>query len=1261
MRTIILIAVLLAGSVLAVTPENAIIVVIDGMRDDDGFGAGPANLPRIWNDLKPQGTYYSRFWDRGWTATTGGHTTILSGVYQIIRNNGSNEADVRSFDPLMPEYFRSQFGAPESSCGVVIGKWGNVGAIADFGLEPAYGEPVKGFVLGSDLTHDDTLSVALLHRSMDSLHPRLVLINMGDVDAKGHLGVYADYLQSIRVADSLVAGIWNHIQAVPPYSDTFFRNRTALIVTSDHGRHDDAHGSFPGHGNWDHGSRHVGFLALGPGIAANRVITSPREQIDIVPTVGSLLGFATPFAEGSVMTEMLADGLCARTAEPGVPVLDAANLSNTAGFSRDPDIAADRYGNLYCVWSDKTPQTWTVQFRKSTDAGASWSAPARLFSFPEQESVAWYARVAADDSLAVSAMSWNRHANYIDSLPGGRWDTTFVWYPHLATSTDQGATWSHASFLDSSMGSYYAPVAVRNGRYSLAWWAVGQFGTEVPGNGLHFAARAASSPWPAFTQALGNQHSHIALTDDGTNLHMASSAWQDQDNDISYAISTNAGATWTRTWVCRDLSPVAAYDYDPELVVDAAGTVHLFWARKENAGGTWQLLYGRRDPGTGLWDTTRLTNSSKGAWQPHAAIKGDTIMLVWLDYADGNPEVYCRFSPDLGLSWSPPERVTYTPALTHHPRVAATSRGFYCVWQDLSSGNWEIYGRELSTYAARDAGVSAILAPVGTRDTIVTVVPKATVGNFGPMTATFRAFCTIRDVGGVTRYFDSTNVIDLGPGVSADISFPAWARPYAPGVYTVACSTWYAGDQNLTNNSLGSTFTLVLPVTGWVERAPVPELPSGKEVKYGGWLIAARDQGVKGSRDQVPGPSNPRTLEPWNPVLFAAKGNKTQDFYRYSVEADSWYELETIPADEEGRNRLPYRGSAGTTDGLNSIYMTKGNNTFGFWRYDIGSDYWSRLPGVPEGPFGKKVKGGTGLAYVLEDDTGWVYLLKGYRTEFYRYNTLAGRWDTLDPAPDLSGKAKYDKGSFLVFDGEHTLFAAQAKYHNDTNHYLFRYCTEGDTWFSRRYHGMPVLGLHNGGLKAKKLGDGGSGAWWDGAIYALKGNNTQQFFRYNAAQDSWRELDTMPTYSPTSGRRKRVKYGAGIAGCGNGLFFALKGNKTREFWRYIQPAGAYGLPLTANRSGVMANPSTTYDVRLTISPNPLASGRATISFSLPKAGPVTINVFDVAGRSVFSAWSLGHWVTGSLRLDLRSLSAGVYLLRLESPDGVATQRLVVQK
>ena len=302
------------------------------------------------------------------------------------------------------------------------------------------------------------------------------------------------------------------------------------------------------------------------------------------------------------------------------------------------------------------------------------------------------------------------------------------------------------------------------------------------------------------------------------------------------------------------------------------------------------------------------------------------------------------------------------------------------------------------------------------------------------------------------------------------------------------------------------------------------------------------------------------------------------------------------------------------------------------------------------------------MVYVFTEDTGWIYLLKGYKNEFYRYNTVSGEWDTTLEMVPYGGKLKYSKGSFLVYDGDNTIYAHQARYHSDMYHYMFKYSISGDSW-TDTLKGMPYYCLEKGrDGKKKKSKDGACGAWYDGTMYALKGGNTQGLYKYFPEEDSWVQLrqDTMPQYTQTTGKKKRVKYGADIVSLGNTAFFALKGNKTYEFWRYVIRNEVLTAAPGPVRSGVMAGKVEVRTSEFEVFPNPIASGFATVRFALPKAGPATVAVYDVAGR-VACRQTMMAGRTGSVNLDLRKLASGVYLVRLDADSYSTTQKLVVQK
>jgi hypothetical protein len=213
---------------------------------------------------------------------------------------------------------------------------------------------------------------------------------------------------------------------------------------------------------------------------------------------------------------------------------------------------------------------------------------------------------------------------------------------------------------------------------------------------------------------------------------------------------------------------------------------------------------------------------------------------------------------------------------------------------------------------------------------------------------------------------------------------------------------------------------------------------------------------------------------------------------------------------------------------------------------------------------------------------------------------------------------------------------------------------------------MPFVSPVTG--QTKKSKDGGSGTYYAQWLFALKGGNTQQFWRYDPDGDTWHELDTFPSWSDVTQRRKKVKGGGDITSRGDGALYALKGNKTRELWRFLYGTTDEATP-RLRRDGVAAGSRrlSTY-CRLTITPNPLTSGFAVLHWNpriLDASPSGALRIFDAAGRCVLTR-ALHRGQTSdalspmSVTLDLRGLSSGVYLVRVTDGRRSATCKLVVE-
>ena len=546
------------------------------------------------------------------------------------------------------------------------------------------------------------------------------------------------------------------------------------------------------------------------------------------------------------------------------------------------------------------------------------------------------------------------------------------------------------------------------------------------------------------------------------------------------------------------------------------------------------------------------------------------------------------------------------------------------------------------TYERRvDIGVLEIHQPTGYYEQNDVVTPKADWHNYGTVTTDFTAYCFVSTPSGTRVYSDSKTVAGLGPGETAELEF----QPFdvvTTGWWTAVCSTHAVGDDYPANDRHDSYFNVggePPQQYGWIEVQQVPPVDRIRPVKDGSWLAADADG-----------------------LIYCATGNKTTDFHVYTPRGNAgwWLRLKSIPEYEQGRSRPPRKGCCGVSDGGEYIYMVKGNNTYGFWRYDVCCENWESLPGVPPGPKNKKVKYGSDMVFTQKDDTGWVYFLKGYKNEFYKYNTVVGRWDTLPYAPYGGTKPKYKAGSFMVYDNENTIYVHQSKENDGVNHYMFSFDLRADTWNTQPLKGMPLWGKYRDRFKRKRSKGGGCGAWCDGSIWALKGGNTAMYYRYFPSSDLWVEKEPMPEYGQAM-KKKRVNKGGDIVYSVRDGIFALKGNKTYEFWHYVRPPDdAYEeMPKVAVNPAVQAEPvSAVTQPSLSVRPDPVAGNVAKLHYSVPATGPASVTMFDAVGRMrVSRRVELDR--EGQLALHLDGLSKGTYFLTV-SGDGYSLKtRMVV--
>ena len=344
----------LRASALRPEPKAVVVTFGGGARDEETFAPeGQENIPNLVQMLFPQSTFFAQVVNKGILGHYVATASLATGVYETF----NNFAAVSPHNPTVFEYFRKDLHrrandawvvAPSNGfnrigesdhraygaglgAGVILpkhllassmsaGATGYDHLLRDSYEAPFYTPELAGnevemqklkdlLKLSVDdfsaharsLASPDELSVYIARRLMREVAPSMLWITLHDIDI-AHSGTYSMYVEGIRRSDRLCAEIWKAIESEPEYA-----GRTTMFILPDFGRDSDADpggNGFQHHRTGDPLSRTTWMMALGPGIRKGGVIDRPVESIDLVPTLGSLLGFQPRFAQGKALPEI---------------------------------------------------------------------------------------------------------------------------------------------------------------------------------------------------------------------------------------------------------------------------------------------------------------------------------------------------------------------------------------------------------------------------------------------------------------------------------------------------------------------------------------------------------------------------------------------------------------------------------------------------------------------------------------------------------------------------------------------------------------------------------------------------------------------------------------------------------------------------------------------------------------------------------------------------------------------------------------------
>lgn len=326
-----------------------------GARDQETFAPeGQENIPHLMRELIPQSSFFTQVVNRGILGHYVATASLATGVYETI----NNFAALPPQHPTAFEYFRKELKRPSSDTWVVAPSNGfnHIGEsdVRSFGaglgarvilpkhlLAAASGKGSTDFehllrdnyetplftpeLSGNEfelqqleallkvsvddfkkhaltLSSPDELSVYIARQLMKQVAPSLLWITMHDIDI-AHAGAYSLYIEGIRRTDRLCSELWKTIESEPEYA-----GNTTVFILPDFGRDSDqdAGGNgFQHHRTGDALSRTTWMMVLGPGVREGVVYDNALQSTDLVPTIGSILGFDATMSQGKPIAELV--------------------------------------------------------------------------------------------------------------------------------------------------------------------------------------------------------------------------------------------------------------------------------------------------------------------------------------------------------------------------------------------------------------------------------------------------------------------------------------------------------------------------------------------------------------------------------------------------------------------------------------------------------------------------------------------------------------------------------------------------------------------------------------------------------------------------------------------------------------------------------------------------------------------------------------------------------------------------------------------
>lgn len=268
-------------------------------------------LPFLWSTVARQGQLYGNralgnrvdnanpYW-----FSYPGYSEIMTGYADTAINSNSHPPNphvtVLEFLNTQPKLRGkvAAFGAWEAFDRILNEKRSGIPVVSAFdsigGKKPNAQQQLLNQMLADSYKpwhNDECLDVFTHYAALEELktkQPKVLYIAYGETDEWAHSGQYRNYLDAAHQVDAWIKQLWTLVQSDPQY-----KNRTALFITTDHGRGDVVKSEWTSHGSSISDAHQIWFAVMGPRTPASGEMKSKVQlyQKQFAQTIATLMGY----------------------------------------------------------------------------------------------------------------------------------------------------------------------------------------------------------------------------------------------------------------------------------------------------------------------------------------------------------------------------------------------------------------------------------------------------------------------------------------------------------------------------------------------------------------------------------------------------------------------------------------------------------------------------------------------------------------------------------------------------------------------------------------------------------------------------------------------------------------------------------------------------------------------------------------------------------------------------------------------------------